>query len=657
MKLKPGIFPKIKDYNRYPFLNLDLVTMEGEEWKDIPQFDGYYSVSNYGRIWALPRPVNSITGQHYYTKERIRKQYLDKSYNHYINEYTEQLFISLRYGEISYRFKVSRLVYELFVGPLNPNDERQLVIHKDGDNCNNRFDNLALMHGTELYAHRLNLKRIPRSGHAGSKGAKLSESNAPRSIIQYTLAGEKLNEYESLAQAAIANMVARTSIRDVAQHKLIQLHGLVYRFKSDEYYGEHAGFSYEKKITQYTADGKKIREFPSVKEAAMAVGADANSLSKCALHKSKTCCGFVWRYDGDTYDGEYKDQIKNKPLAIVQYHLDGNTAAHHTTVNEAARVTGYNASCLLDCAHKRTKVAYGFVWRLEGDPYAGEYKKYRKGKPVTQYSREGERIASYPTIEAAAQATRLTPDNIQKNVNGHNKTAGGFVWKYATASEMEEIPLTGNKYGYSGVGKEVIQYSLDGKRLGVFATIAQAAKMCNIGQGGISSVLNMPGRTAAGFVWRTEGNRYNGGISLTPAANKPRMVTQYNLKGVKLNVFESARQAAKITGINPAIHAVARGKLKSTGGFIWRYGDGPEQIDVSGHYASTSAHRKSISKPVLKYSLSGEFIKEYPSIQEAAREEGIAPGTISSVINGQTKSAGGDFWKLKTDEGDLTGNI
>ncbi len=43
-----------------------LNTWKEEEWADISQFDGYYSVSNYGRIWAVPRPfsrpqVNPIT--------------------------------------------------------------------------------------------------------------------------------------------------------------------------------------------------------------------------------------------------------------------------------------------------------------------------------------------------------------------------------------------------------------------------------------------------------------------------------------------------------------------------------------------------------------------------------------------------------------------
>jgi hypothetical protein len=653
MKLESYFLRKIKDYSRYPCSNLFLYSMEGEEWKDIPQFDGYYRVSNYGRVWALPRAVDSITGQHYYTKERIRKQNLTKVYNNYLKEYTEHLTLNLRYEEIDYSLRVNRLVYEFFVGPLDADEDRLLVVHKDGDNCNNRFDNLVLMNGAELFAHRVYLKRAARAKRIIRRAASLLWGNGSRAIVQYTLAGEQLNEYESVAQAALANMVTRTSIREVAQQKLIQLHGLIYRFKGTEYHGEHAGFSYEKKVTQYAADGEKTRVFPSVKDAGLAMGVDPNTISRCALHKLKTCCGFVWRYDGDMYQGEYKDQIKNKPKALVQYNLDGTRVAHYATVNEAARITGYTSSTLLDSAHKRTKVAHGFVWRFNDEPYNGEYKEFRKGKPVTQYSREGNKIATYPTIEAAAKATGLTPDNIQKNVNGHNKTAGGFVWKFASSEEIEKIPFTPLKFKALITGKEVIQYSVEGKKLGVFTSIAAAAKACNVQAGGISAVLNIPGRTAAGFIWRTEGNSYEGEIASTPAANKARTVTQYNMDGVKLNVFKSTRQARQITGADSSVSFAARGKLKSTGGFIWRYGDGPERIDVEEHYASSRAYVKSISKPVLKYSLAGEFIKEYPSIAAAAKEKGIRMQAISSVINGQRKSAGGDFWKLKTDDRDL----
>lgn len=44
-------------------------------------------------------------------------------------------------------------------------------------------------------------------------------------------------------------------------------------------------------------------------------------------------------------------------------------------------------------------------------------------------------------IDESVRVSMLTPDNTQKDVNGHNKTAGGFVWKFATPEELQKTSL------------------------------------------------------------------------------------------------------------------------------------------------------------------------------------------------------------------------
>ena len=56
---------------------------------------------------------------------------------------------------------------------------------------------------------------------------------------------------------------------------------------------------------------------------------------------------------------------------------------------------------------------------------------------------------------------------------------------------------------------------------------------------------------------------------------------------------------------------------------------------------------KSRSKPVLQYTLEGEFIKEWPSQAEASRQTGIHYGTISNCCVGRGKTAGGFIWRYK----------
>ena len=52
-------------------------------------------------------------------------------------------------------------------------------------------------------------------------------------------------------------------------------------------------------------------------------------------------------------------------------------------------------------------------------------------------------------------------------------------------------------------------------------------------------------------------------------------------------------------------------------------------------------------KPVEQYTKDGVFIKEYASMKEAELALGIYRGSISNVIRGNKKTAGGYVWKLK----------
>ena len=56
-------------------------------------------------------------------------------------------------------------------------------------------------------------------------------------------------------------------------------------------------------------------------------------------------------------------------------------------------------------------------------------------------------------------------------------------------------------------------------------------------------------------------------------------------------------------------------------------------------------HRAKLSKKILQFTKSGEFIKEWPSMIEASRQLKINCGSIWSCCQGKLKSAGGYVWK------------
>lgn len=70
------------------------------------------------------------------------------------------------------------------------------------------------------------------------------------------------------------------------------------------------------------------------------------------------------------------------------------------------------------------------------------YKNHNKimtklnGKHIKQYTKDGVYINEYPSIAEGARQNGLTRKNVQACVSGYTKTAGGFVWKYATLEEV-----------------------------------------------------------------------------------------------------------------------------------------------------------------------------------------------------------------------------
>ena len=80
--------------------------------------------------------------------------------------------------------------------------------------------------------------------------------------------------------------------------------------------------------------------------------------------------------------------------------------------------------------------------------------------------------------------------------------------------------------------------------------------------------------------------------------------------------------------------------------------DAKERISAAAKLRlSDPANREKIavalSTQIIQLTKSGEFIKEWPSMQEAARELGIAQSNISRVCNHKRNYAGGFIWEFK----------
>jgi hypothetical protein len=114
--------------------HLRAFNMEQEIWKDIPDYEGYYQVSNLGRVKSLERYVKCLNGFRI-NKERILKlSVLGGKY----------LTIVLYKNSITKTIRVHQLVCMAFLNH-KPNGYKKVVDHIDNDPLNNRLDNLQII--------------------------------------------------------------------------------------------------------------------------------------------------------------------------------------------------------------------------------------------------------------------------------------------------------------------------------------------------------------------------------------------------------------------------------------------------------------------------------------------------------------------------------
>lgn len=112
-----------------------------ELWKDIEGYEGYYQISNKGRVMAMPRVIKTKSGiTRNCSGRELAKNKTDVGY----------YYVSLSKNRIRKNHRINRLVAIHFIP--NPYNKPE-VNHIDGNKANNNVENLEWVTGQENKYH------------------------------------------------------------------------------------------------------------------------------------------------------------------------------------------------------------------------------------------------------------------------------------------------------------------------------------------------------------------------------------------------------------------------------------------------------------------------------------------------------------------------
>ena len=183
-----------------------------EIWKDVEGYEGFYQVSNLGRVRSLDRQIynKGNKGSNKFSKYKGRVLSQGKKKKGYLS-------VSLTKNCKSKSFPVHRLVAKAFIP--NPNNLLQ-INHKDEDKANNKVENLEWC-DNKYNVNYGSWREKQSKAHTNSKWTS-------KMVRQFDKNGNFIKVYPSIAEAKRQTQICHIS--SVATGKRKTAGGYIWRF-------------------------------------------------------------------------------------------------------------------------------------------------------------------------------------------------------------------------------------------------------------------------------------------------------------------------------------------------------------------------------------------------------------------------------------------
>lgn len=220
-------------------------------------------------------------------------------------------------------------------------------------------------------------------------------------VLQYNINGEYINEYSSIAEAAMTISGNSTSISRCCKGINKSHLNYIWRYKdnnlwflpvyvktkfknSDRSYKDNFKNKNEKSkksVIQYDLNGNFIKKWEYIKQISDKLKINNSKISDCCKNKKgrKSAGGFIWRYADDDkwFEPSYvsfknsKDVVEKRKKKlmkpILQFDKMNNFLKEWESATTVGKTLNINISAILACCNQYTNrnTSGGFIWKFK----------------------------------------------------------------------------------------------------------------------------------------------------------------------------------------------------------------------------------------------------------------------------------------------------